>query len=75
MPIYEYICGKCEHAFEHLLRSSDEKPKCPQCGSTRLDRQFSTFAAQSKSASAPCGSSSPCAAAGGCPSGRSCPMG
>jgi putative FmdB family regulatory protein len=46
MPIYEFHCGKCERDSEILVRSSDWKgTKCPYCGSTRLDKKFSTFAA------------------------------
>jgi len=33
MPMYEYACTRCEHAFEHLHRSRTEpKPACPKCG-------------------------------------------
>jgi len=46
MPIYEFHCGKCERDSEILVRSSDWKgTKCPHCGSTKLDKKFSTFAA------------------------------
>ena len=44
MPIYEYIC-ECGHEFEILVANSRTKPQCPQCGSKKLSRQFSTFAA------------------------------
>ena len=46
MPIYEFHCGKCERDSEILVRSADWKgTKCPHCGSTKLDKKFSTFAA------------------------------
>jgi len=45
MPIYEYVCGGCGHAFEALVRSS-ETPSCPACAGTELEKQFSTFAAR-----------------------------
>ena len=41
MPIYEYICAGCDHAFELLLRAS-ERAKCPACGSRKLEKQWST---------------------------------
>ena len=44
MPLYEYECAACGAAFELLVRSS-EKPACPECGSVRLEKQFSVPAA------------------------------
>src|SRR4051794_41807311 len=43
MPMYEYVCMKCEEHFEELVRS-DEDVTCPQCGTTNVSRQLSTFA-------------------------------
>lgn len=43
MPIYEYACKDCGHAFETLVRS-DTVPECPQCHSTTLEKQLSVFA-------------------------------
>lgn len=43
MPIYEYICRKCEHSFEAIV-SGASNPKCPQCESAALDQQYSAFA-------------------------------
>jgi putative FmdB family regulatory protein len=43
MPIYEYACAQCRHHFETLVRS-DSVPSCPQCSSTRLEKQLSVFA-------------------------------
>lgn len=46
MPIYEFHCEKCGRDSEVLVRSSDwSGTKCPHCGSSRLDKKFSTFAA------------------------------
>jgi len=42
MPIYEYVCSACEHAFEALVYGS-ERPACPSCSSRELEKQFSTF--------------------------------
>ncbi|MCG3180000.1 MAG: hypothetical protein BIFFINMI_02354 [Phycisphaerae bacterium] len=45
MPIYEYTCPKCGHAFEELVRSADaDRQKCPKCG-TKAERQISVFSA------------------------------
>jgi putative FmdB family regulatory protein len=44
MPIYEYICQACEHAFEKRVASSQARVRCPACESGRVARQFSTFA-------------------------------
>jgi putative FmdB family regulatory protein len=40
MPIFEYNCQQCGHAFEALVRSSTV-PACPSCRSTQLDKQLS----------------------------------
>jgi putative FmdB family regulatory protein len=46
MPIYEFHCAKCEQDSEILLRSSDwSGAKCPHCGSKKLAKKFSSFAA------------------------------
>jgi putative FmdB family regulatory protein len=45
MPIYEYVCMACESHFEELVRLDDEGLSCPDCGSTKLNRLFSVFAA------------------------------
>ena len=48
VPIYEYGCQACGHAFEQLVRSMDESHKapCPECGSRKVERQMSVFAAR-----------------------------
>jgi putative FmdB family regulatory protein len=52
MPIYEFHCEKCERDSEILVRSADwTGAKCPHCGSTKLDKKFSTFAAAGDSTS------------------------
>ena len=40
MPIYEYVCGNCGKEFELLVRGS-EKPVCPACGKSKLNKQLS----------------------------------
>jgi putative FmdB family regulatory protein len=43
MPMYEYVCMKCEEHFEELVRG-DQVVACPECGATKVARQLSTFA-------------------------------
>lgn len=47
MPLYEYHCRQCGKSFELLRRmqEADRRLKCPHCGSTGVERQFSTFSA------------------------------
>ncbi len=46
MPIYEFHCKACGKDSELLVRSSDwEGEKCPECGSTKLSKKLSVFAA------------------------------
>jgi putative FmdB family regulatory protein len=46
MPIYDYVCMTCEAHFEELIGMSDPDPACPDCGKTKVVKQFSTsFAA------------------------------
>jgi putative FmdB family regulatory protein len=45
MPIYEYRCELCDHAFEALVRGASDIPHCPHCGGNDLAKQFSVPAA------------------------------
>jgi putative FmdB family regulatory protein len=68
MPIYEFHCAHCEQDSEILVRSSRWKgTKCPHCGSARLSKKLSVFAASgggSRPGAAPsCNGSGSC---GGC---------
>ena len=68
MPIYEYSCGKCGKVFKYLHRSFDEaKPPCPECGSDKVTKLFSSFAVKS-------GGKNACGSEGSCPadSGHTC---
>lgn len=52
MPIYEFHCDACGADSEVLVRSADWKgTPCPRCGSQRLSKLFSTFAASNASGS------------------------
>lgn len=72
MPIYEYQCKGCGHAFEHLARTlSAPEPDCPKCGKSDVTKLFSTFSASvAASATESCSLGSCPAGAcarGGCP--------
>ncbi len=45
MPIYEYECQSCGNRFESLrgFAASDDKVKCPNCGSQNSKRVISSF--------------------------------
>jgi len=43
MPLYEYSCRDCSKRFEQLLFGR-EKPVCPGCHGTDLEKLLSTFA-------------------------------
>lgn len=49
MPIYEFICQKCDHKFEVLLNFSEneEEVTCPECDEPKPERVFSTFSSKS----------------------------
>jgi putative FmdB family regulatory protein len=66
MATYEYVCLACEHPFEQqrsMTSSIDTMLACPSCGSDRVRRRFSIFAAGSAGADANPG---PSAGGGGC---------
>ncbi len=70
MPMFDYTCGKCRHAFEHLARRLDEpSPACPECGSGKVEKAMSAPAvgvgsSGSKGSALPMGG-------GCCPCGKS----
>ncbi len=43
MPTYDYVCGKCEYAFEEFqsIKAAPLK-KCPACGKPALKRLMGT---------------------------------
>ena len=42
MPIFEYVCKKCDHRFERIVLGR-KRPKCPECASGKLERQVEAF--------------------------------
>ncbi len=73
MPLFSYSCKSCGAYSEVLVRGS-ETPACPECGSAKLEKQMSLFAAMSGPSTEPaCGSCDEsvhqgggCAMGGGC---------
>lgn len=47
MPIYEYMCKKCDIKFEILIMGSD-KPQCPDCKNIKVKRLMSACGFVSK---------------------------
>ncbi len=46
MPVYEFICQKCDRDFSLVVTISEyEKKKftCPKCKSDKVKRQISSF--------------------------------
>jgi len=65
MPLLEYRCSDCGKRTEDLVLAGDtaRPPKCSACGSKKVLRMLSTFAAQT--ASPPSGGFDPSTACGG----------
>ena len=44
MPLYKYRCTECESTFKVLQKNGkkDEKPECPECGSSEVERMISS---------------------------------
>lgn len=68
MPLFKYECEDCGVLSEILIRGS-EKPVCPECGSKKLVKQASAFAAVAGGgkSDAPAACSSGACATGSCP--------
>lgn len=47
MPIYEYKCTDCDIRFEALVLGSAPEPDACDCGSSSIEKVYSTFSAQS----------------------------
>ena len=77
MPIYEYACAKCGHAFEHLARTLKDTPAaCPSCGAPKPRKGFSAFSPRVPSAASracdSCTTSPACPSAGKGRCGHAC---
>jgi putative FmdB family regulatory protein len=51
MPLYEYTCRSCKHAFEALVFNG-EAVECPECQGRKVERLLSVPARPRESASA-----------------------
>ncbi len=47
MPIYDFLCTKCDLEFELLVRGADA-PVCPECGASQVKKLLSLPAVQGK---------------------------
>jgi putative FmdB family regulatory protein len=65
MPIYEFVCKKCQKFFEKFVFSSSDTNQvdCPHCGDNNVEKQISRFSSQCN-----CGDS----AKNSTPSGNNC---
>jgi len=48
MPIYDFLCSRCESLFESLVRATDV-PVCPECGSSEVKKVLAPPAAPGRS--------------------------
>ena len=39
MPVLKFICPKCNHIYEELVRVGQTAP-CPKCGETNVERYY-----------------------------------
>lgn len=49
MATYEYLCLECERSFtvRHPIGEHERKrPKCPKCGSRKVEQKLSSFFAK-----------------------------
>ncbi|HKM48242.1 MAG TPA: zinc ribbon domain-containing protein [Terriglobales bacterium] len=63
MPIFEYVCKECQHAFEALVFGK-QKAECPKCQSKKLEPQLSVFAVSAKSGATSAMPAGPCGSCG-----------
>ena len=40
MPLLKYRCNQCDHIFDELVSSSEEKVACPVCKSKDTQRAY-----------------------------------
>ncbi len=49
MPVYEYFCRRCEHAFVETMRVAQHEkkvPRCPRCEKKdAVEKRMSSFTA------------------------------
>jgi putative FmdB family regulatory protein len=55
MPEYEYFCNDCHESFSKVLtlhEHDSESPRCPKCGSAKIEQRYSAFFAVTSKKSA-----------------------
>ena len=62
MPLFEFVCTKCEEQFELLVPSNkwEGKAACPHCGSKKLTKELSVFASSVPASDGGCFAPAPC---------------
>jgi putative FmdB family regulatory protein len=67
MPIYEYICLKCNETFSVLqsLYPAEKKTECPKCTSSEVKKVISSFSCATGSGSASASMPAPSFGGGG----------
>jgi putative FmdB family regulatory protein len=57
MPVFEYQCERCGHAFDALVRNDADRRNvaCPKCDAKKVERRLSVFAAHASAGPAPAG--------------------
>jgi putative FmdB family regulatory protein len=48
MPLFDFVCSKCHHEFEALVRGSSVTT-CPECSSAELEKRLSLPAVKTES--------------------------
>ena len=44
MPVYDFLCAKCENTWDDIIAFSDPNPDCPECQSKDVSRPLSLIA-------------------------------
>lgn len=66
MALYEYFCRDCDTDTELLVRSPEDEPECPDCGSTRMIKLISVPALPGSRSGPDEPPPGPCGSACGC---------
>ena len=73
MPLYDYTCQACGHAFEYLARTLADRPQtCPKCGAQQLVKGFSRVNARVSAEGGTCPHREQCGHAHGAGCGCGC---
>ncbi len=75
MPIFTYQCKQCGEECELLVARFDSEAECPKCGSAKLEKQPSRFAAVQHKGPRSCASRNDCPSAGSHQCGGGCGCG